>query len=491
MRGGMEHKSEYSILDNLIEGCQIIDFDFRYVYVNEVCAKQGRKTREELVGRTMMEVYPGIESTAMYSVLQSCLRERTSAEIENEFTYPDGKTAWFSVTIAPVSEGILILSLDITPHKQTTLELQTQLLRMEALREIDLAILGTTDLSLALNTILEKVTNNLKVDAGAILLQNRYTNILEFAAGRGFRSREIEKTQIRVGKGQAGLAALEQKTIFLADLRNADPPFIRSHLVAAEGVVSYGVTPLTAKGKLIGVLEIFHRTRLHPGQSWFNFFHALAGQTSIAIESGQIFQELQRASLELALAYDATLEGWAKGLELRDRETEGHTQRVTDMTAVLAKMARISDSELIHIRRGAMLHDIGKLGVPDSVLLKPGKLSDDEWAIMRQHPTFAYEWLYPIEYLRPCLAIPHSHHEKWDGTGYPQGLKGEQIPLAARIFAVVDVWDALTSDRPYRPAWSQEQALEYIQQQAGAHFDPNVTRLFLQMVNDDESYKAG
>lgn len=153
-------------------------------------------------------------------------------------------------------------------------------------------------------------------------------------------------------------------------------------------------------------------------------------------------------------------------------------------------MAGIPENEMVHIRRGALLHDIGKLGVPDNILLKPSQLNDDEWAIMRKHPVFAYEWLYPIEYLRPCLAIPYSHHEKWDGTGYPQGLKGEQIPLAARIFAVVDVWDALTSDRPYRQAWPQEKVLEYIRQQARAHFDPKVVELFLQMIRETENKKA-
>lgn len=487
----MEQKIDYSIFDHLLEGCQIIDFDFRYVYVNEVAAKHGRKTKDELLGRTMMEVYPGIESTAMFSVLKKCLAERTFAEIENEFTYPDGKAAWFSLKITPVPEGVLVLSIDITKHKQTALELQNQLVRTEALIEIDRAILSTTNLSLALNTILEKVLSVLKVDAGDILLLNRYSNMLEFTVERGFRTREIVKTQLRLGQGYAGRAALEQETIFVPDVPNADPPFVRQALLSAEGFISFCATPLVAKGKLVGVLEVFHRTPLHPDKSWFNFLQAIAGQASIAIESGQLFQELQRANLDLALAYDATLEGWSKALELRDRETEGHTQRVTEMTVTLARMAKIPESEIVHVRRGALLHDIGKLGVPDNILLKPSKLNDDEWAIMRKHPVFAYEWLYPIEYLRPCLAIPYSHHERWDGTGYPQGLKGEQIPLAARIFAVVDVWDALRSDRPYRQAWSQEKVLEYIRQQTGTHFDSKVVELFLRMIRETENRKAG
>jgi len=180
------------------------------------------------------------------------------------------------------------------------------------------------------------------------------------------------------------------------------------------------------------------------------------------------------------------MEGWSKALDLRDHETEGHTVRVTEMTVLLAQMAKVPKNEIVHVRRGALLHDIGKMGVPDAILLKPDKLTDDEWDIMRKHPVYVYEWLSPIEYLKPALAIPYSHHEKWDGTGYPQGLKGEQIPLPARLFAVVDVWDALSHDRPYRKAWSQERVAKYIREQAGKHFDPNVVGLFLQLLEREE-----
>jgi HD-GYP domain-containing protein (c-di-GMP phosphodiesterase class II) len=152
---------------------------------------------------------------------------------------------------------------------------------------------------------------------------------------------------------------------------------------------------------------------------------------------------------------------------------------VTDLTVELAQRMGINDEELVHMRRGALLHDIGKMGVPDGILLKPGALTADEWVIMRQHPAFAYELLYPVHYLRPALDIPYCHHEKWDGSGYPRGLKGEQIPRSARIFAVVDVWDALRSDRPYRPAWPVEKVRLHIREQSGQHFDPVVVEAFL------------
>jgi len=192
--------------------------------------------------------------------------------------------------------------------------------------------------------------------------------------------------------------------------------------------------------------------------------------------------KLREANTQLLSAYEATIEGWSHALDLRDRETEGHSRRVTQLTIRLAQALGISDDEIMHIRRGALLHDMGKIGIPDSILHKPDKLTDEEWTIMRKHPQLAYEMLYPIEYLRPALEIPLTHHEKWDGTGYPRGLKGKEIPIVARLFAVVDVWDALTSDRPYRPAWSQEEALTYIREQSGKHFDPQAVDLFFKVV---------
>jgi putative two-component system response regulator len=195
-------------------------------------------------------------------------------------------------------------------------------------------------------------------------------------------------------------------------------------------------------------------------------------------------EELERVHRELQEAYETTLEGWSRALDLRDRETEGHTQRVTVLTLLLAQTAGIGEADRVHIRRGALLHDIGKMGVPDAILLKPGPLTPDEWGVMRRHPVYARDLLAPIAYLRPALAIPYGHHEKWDGTGYPQGLHGEAIPLAARLFAVVDIWDALTSDRPYRAAWPAAKAREHLRTLAGSHLDPAAVDAFLRLQAD-------
>lgn len=194
--------------------------------------------------------------------------------------------------------------------------------------------------------------------------------------------------------------------------------------------------------------------------------------------------ELEKTNLALQRAYDETIEGWSRALDLRDKETEGHSQRVTEMTLRLARVAGMSDKELVQVRRGALLHDIGKMGIRDGILLKPDKLTDEEWTIMRKHPEFSYALLNPIDYLQPALDIPYCHHEKWDGSGYPRGLKGEQIPLAARLFAVVDIWDALRHDRPYRKGWSHKEALDHIKSLSGTHLDPKAVEYFLSIVSE-------
>lgn len=196
-------------------------------------------------------------------------------------------------------------------------------------------------------------------------------------------------------------------------------------------------------------------------------------------------QTMEQLHTELVIAYDKTIEGWSQALDLRDKETEGHTLRVCEKTLLLARAAGLDDEAQLHIKRGSLLHDVGKLGIPDAILLKPAQLTQAEWEIMKRHPVYAYDWLSPIEYLHPALDIPYCHHERWDGTGYPRGLKGTEIPIAARLFAMVDVWDALTSDRPYRRAMQPAEAKEYIRKQSGSHFDPDAIEIFFKVFGDE------
>jgi putative nucleotidyltransferase with HDIG domain len=322
------------------------------------------------------------------------------------------------------------------------------------------------------------------VHAADVLLFEQDTHTLDFAAGRGFRSRALQHTRLRLGDGYAGQAALERRMICHADLSRETGGPVKAPLFDSEGFISYYAVPLIAKGQVQGVLELFHRLPLDPDEDWLNLLDALAGQAAIAINNASLFEALQMANTELTLAYDTTLEGWSRALDMRDEVTEGHSLRVTDLTVRLADAMGVPKVDQIHIWRGALLHDIGKMGIPDQILLKPGSLTEDEWQIMRQHPAFAYKLLSPIFFLRAALNVPYCHHEKWDGSGYPRGLRGEEIPIEARIFAVVDVWDALCSDRPYRRAWQKDDALEYIRAQADHHFDPRVVAAFIALSNN-------
>ena len=369
---------------------------------------------------------------------------------------------------------------------RTTLHEQTQqrLNRLQALHTIDVAITASHDLGFTLDIFLEQTLSQLGVDAADVLLYDPHNRSLEFAAGRGFQSEAIRFRNIQLGEGYAGRAALERQTIHISNIHEAGPDYFNSPLFEDEAFIDYCGVPLIAKGQLKGVLETFHHHPLEFQPEWFEFLETLAGQAAIALDSAGMFEQLQQSNFELALAYDATIEGWARALELRDQETEGHSKRVTKLVLDLARAVGVPNEDLIHIRRGSLLHDVGKMGVPDSILLKPGPLDEEEWQVMHQHPQFAYDMLSPITFLHPALEIPYYHHEHWDGSGYPNGLKGTQIPLAARIFAVIDVWDALTSDRPYRDQWSKQATLDHIKDQAGKQLDPQIVEHFLAMMTD-------
>lgn len=372
-------------------------------------------------------------------------------------------------------------------HSRAHQRAEQRMLRLRSLQDIDLAITSAFDLRVVLNVLLLEATTRLSVDAAAIMLLNHHTLALEFASGRGVSQAPFKAEHMGASLNPTVRAALERRSVHLPNLSQAATEDRHLASLAKEGFVGYLAVPLVSKGQVRGVLELYHRTPLRPDAEWISFLDTLSTQAAVAIDNALIFDELQSAHIELAASYDSTLEGWGRALDLRDKETEGHARRVTETTLHLARRLGVPDADLEHIRRGALLHDMGKMGVPDAILQKPGPLDEEEWEVIRRHPTLAYEMLRPIAFLRPALDIPYAHHEKWDGTGYPRGLKGEQIPLAARIFAVVDVWDALRSERPYRAAWPEEKALSYFREQAGTHFDPRVVDAFLEMMVKDPS----
>ena len=361
---------------------------------------------------------------------------------------------------------------------------ENQVRRLTALRDVDTAIASSLDLRVTLNILMDNATSQLRADAMSILVYNPNVQILETVAALGFQGGLVRR-KFRIGEGLAGKIAMTRKPLRIQELMRTDE---YAHLpwLADEKFVTYIGYPLLGKGQVKGALEAFFRASFTPDNDWLEFMQTMAGQAAIAIDNSQLFENLQRSNQELSLAYDTTLEGWGKALELRDKETEGHTRRVTELTIRLARRMNISDSDLTHIRRGVLLHDIGKMGVPDHILRKTGPLNNSEWEQMRKHPQYAHDLLYPIAYLRPALDIPLCHHENWDGSGYPRGLKGDEIPLAARIFSVVDVWDALLSDRPYRKTWPKKRTIEYVQKETGIRFDPRIANIFLEMMAETE-----
>ncbi|MBI5502892.1 MAG: response regulator [Deltaproteobacteria bacterium] len=380
--------------------------------------------------------------------------------------------------VAALESGALELgaALRRIRHEERVLRQTSQI---QTLRAIDLAITSSFDHRVTLGILLDRTLADLQVDAADVLLLDPHSPALEFAAGAGFRTRVPRGLRVRLGEGIAGRAAIERKPAVVVDIESEKGAAGREEFLRREGIVSYAGVPLITKGRVTGVLEVFWRkpTQLDPER--LEFFEALAGQAAIALDNAGLLSDLQRSNTELSLAWDATIEGWSRALDLRDKETEGHSLRVTDMTLRLGRALGHSEADQVHARRGALLHDIGKVGIPDAILLKPGPLTDEEWVVMRSHPKLAFDLLSPIAHLRPALDIPYCHHEKWDGTGYPRGLRGDAIPFAARIFAVVDVWDALRSDRPYRKAWADEKIRDHIASLRASHFDPRAAEAML------------
>jgi len=329
--------------------------------------------------------------------------------------------------------------------------------------------------------LLTQATSQLGIDAADVLLFDPNKETLEYAEGLGLRGSDFPASPLRLGEGLAGRAGLERRVVVVPDLDGSAHEMGQVPLLEQERFVTYYGVPLIAGGKLKGVLELFNRGPLDPDPEWLSFLRTLGGQAAIAIDNANLFEELQLANMELVEAYDATLEGWVRTLDMRDNETEGHTRRVTELTVHLARVMGVDEVDLEHVRRGALLHDIGKMAIPDNILRKPGPLTDEEWEVMRRHPVYAHDLLSPITFLRPVLDIPYCHHERWNGTGYPRGLVEDRIPLIARIFAVVDVWDALCSDRPYRAAWPPERARAYLREESGSEFDTSVVQAFLDL----------
>lgn len=349
-------------------------------------------------------------------------------------------------------------------HARLFRQTEMRLRFVQALHQIDLAITSSGEFQEVVDQLLKHTLSELQVRAVHLFLMQG--DHLVFLQGAGEAVVEGPASLVAPGEGLVGRCALERRILTAAEEQRA------------LDLVSFAA-PLVTKGQVKGVLEVFVTPGFVADQEWMDHLATLANQAAIAIDYHAVLAGLIRANQDLINAYDETILGWSRALDLRDRETQGHSQRVATIAAAIARVMGMPEERITHLYRGALLHDIGKVGVPDEILFKPGPLNEAEWQVMRMHPVYAENFLSHVAFLQEALDIPCHHHERWDGSGYPKGLKGEEIPLAARIFAVADVWDALRSDRPYRPSWPEEKVVEYLRANAGRLFDPQVVEVFL------------
>ncbi len=370
----------------------------------------------------------------------------------------------------------------VLENTRLLIESRRRVRQLQALHTIDNAISASFDLRVILEIYLDIVLSELGVDAADLLVFDAAHLQLQWAGGRGFRTRARMGQSVSLHDSAAGRVVLERRTLFVTkqsmDVQMSDL------FKSGEDFATYVGVPLLSKGQLKGVMELYHRSLLVQTPEWSEFLAMLSRQAALAIDNALLFEALQKSNYELGLAYDETIQGWARALDLRGHVETGSAQTLTDLTMQLVRRLGVPETEWEHIRRGALLHDIGNMSIPDSLFAKTGPLTPEEWVLVKQHPQFAHDLMSSISYLRPAVTIPYCHHERWDGSGYPRGLEGLEIPLAARAFAIADVWLALTTAKPYRPAWTPAQANAYLEEQSGKSFDPQIVPVFLEMLRE-------
>lgn len=447
----------------------------KYLYVNPTwCQITGYSAAELLftVPEEVLNPDKGVENTRAVQA-----QNNVPVRVERTITTRNGEKRIIDLYLSSIvlenEKAIIGTAVDITNRKQREHEL-------EVIAEMGEAYRINNTREEVLSIALLKLVDILKADGVFIEIVDidDSTNAMIKASGNWKR---LEQLPIDPSQGLSG-HIMSTGQPYLNTRASKDPYLLYPEVI--KGYSSLAGVPLITSGLtfgaiVIGAHHIFSENDLR-------LLKAIGDLTASAMHRTALFEKTRTQASELKQAYNSTLEGWALALELRDKETQGHSVRIANLSVKLARRMGIPEDQMENLRRGALLHDIGKLGVPDTILLKQGKLTGEEWAIMQKHPTYAYEMLSQIKDFKDSIDIPYCHHEWWDGSGYPRGLEGEQIPLAARIFSIVDVWDALTSNRPYRAAWQRKDAMAHIINQAGTHFDPRVVDEFVRMVMEDK-----
>ncbi|MBI9045550.1 MAG: HD domain-containing protein [Anaerolineaceae bacterium] len=473
----------------------------KLIYANAAFCEYFRVNKEDIINLDTFKLVTREEWGGVKKHIKRLSIDNPHESYLHQGVNPEGQTiSWIQWNLHaefdPVGKLMEIHTVgkDITGSIQTEVEIahhkekENNFQFLSLLRGIGSAIANNQDLTIVIKKILNLIIQNLEIDAAIITIINPYTETLEYSDGVGEGLEGIRFACFEHNSDIEFLKTLEEEYLIIDELSQPPSGFNRAEMLVAEGFNTAVILPIVIADEFKACIEIYSKTPILGKLSSLRLLMSLKNPATIAIGTTELITDLIQMNNELMVTYDSTLEGWAKALELRDRETAGHTMRVTDMTVGLAALMNIPTDELVHIRRGAILHDIGKMGVPDEILLKEGSLSDEEWVVMRQHTTFAYDMISEIFFLDQAIDIPFCHHEHWDGTGYPQGLKGEEIPLPARIFAVVDIFDALTSDRPYRKAWDIPKAVAYIKTLAGNHLDPGVVDVFTDFMGIQQGF---
>ncbi len=483
-----------ALIENSAEGVAILDVEGDFVYVAPSERPLTGYRPEEVLGRSAFEnIHPEDRPRLMEMFHENAKKPGVAVTTEYRHHRKDGEWRYFEVTghnmlDEPHVRGVVVNFRDITKRKQAEEDLRRRAGELESLVAVSSSLRAAPAVADMIPVVIREAAKVVGAANGAIFLIEEGSGDL---ISKGWYSAETDSfvrldgerlVRHTIHEGVTGFV-VRTGEIYATDHMQDDPLplFVPGEAERLQGMNSGISLPLRAHNRIVGVLHVALREKRSFTETEVRLLTAIAEMAGSALQRATLFEQTLRHADELTSAYNHTLAGWARALELRDELTEGHTRRVTDLTLRLARAMGVAEPDLIHIQRGAILHDIGKMAIPDSILLKRGALTRKEQATMRQHPQFAFDMLYPIEFLRPALDIPLCHHEKWGGNGYPRGLKQEEIPLAARIFAVADVWDAITSDRPYRPAWAKEKAHKYIIAQSGKYFDPQVVKAFLSL----------
>lgn len=476
-----EHDRLNYILGITATGVNITDADYNLRYVDE----QWQKIYGDPSGKKCYQYFMARNNPCFNCGILEALE--TKEVIVKETVLPRENNRIIEVHTIPFcnQEGewlVAEFNVDITRRKEAEEMIRKRNIELETLLSISSDLRAAETLDKMLPRLLDQTLSALDAPAGAIWIYHPLVDKLRFSVARGWYT-VLEKEFWDPDESIAGKVYTSGKEYISSDVSN-DPLVLSDFSSRIPQGWSGFYLPVKSGELVVGVMAVSASQSRNLSAEEIRLLRSLAEIAGIAIHRLNVYEDLEKSNLELYSSYEDTIEGWSRALDLRDHETVGHSERVADMTIALALKLGISHDELVHIRRGCLLHDIGKMAISDTILLKPEQLNTDERALMEKHPQVAYNLLSPISYLVPALDIPYCHHEKWDGSGYPRGLKGEEIPLAARIFAVVDVFDALTSDRPYRPAWQRDKALKYIYEQSGKHFDSQVVAAFLEAIEN-------